>query len=158
MVRGRLNPRRAKIHRSYTVAEAATLFGAHRNTVRNWMKAGLSSVKTSGGALILGCELRAFLEKRQAVRRRTCGPGQLYCLKCREPRRPQSGSLVVSHITSTAADVRALCEDCGTRMHRRASLEKLASAGFSACPSRRADSHLADSPHPSLDCHRERTQ
>jgi hypothetical protein len=37
----RPNPRLAKIHRSYTVEESATLFGVHRNTVREWVRRGL---------------------------------------------------------------------------------------------------------------------
>ena len=34
----RLNPRRVKIHRSYTVEEVAMLFRVHKNTVRAWLK------------------------------------------------------------------------------------------------------------------------
>ena len=40
----RINPRKAKLHRSYTVEEASCLFGVHRNTVRAWMKAGLCPI------------------------------------------------------------------------------------------------------------------
>ena len=36
------NPRLVKIHRNYTVEEIATLFGIHKNTVRDWVKAGLT--------------------------------------------------------------------------------------------------------------------
>jgi hypothetical protein len=132
VARGRLNPRRAQIHRSYSVAEAAVRFDVHRNTVRNWIKQGLPVVKTSGDLLILGRDLRAFGERRQAARRRKCGPGTLYCLKCREPRRPRLGSVAVVQVTVTTANVAALCEACGSRMYRRASLEKLAAAGFGA--------------------------
>lgn len=157
MARGRINPRRAKIHRSYTVAEAANLFGAHRNTVRNWIKGGLPVVKTTTETLILGCELQAFLARRQAARRRKCRPGELYCLKCREPRGARPGSLSVVQATPTSANVAALCATCGTRMHRRANLEKLAAAGFGGPPIRLADSHLADRPSPSLNCQITRT-
>lgn len=132
MARGRLNPRRAKIHRSYSVAEAAVLFGVHRNTVRNWIKRELPVVKTSSDLLILGRDLRPFLEHRQASQRRKCGPGTLYCLKCREPRRARIGSVAVVEVTATTANVAALCEACGTRMYRRASRSKLAAAGFGA--------------------------
>lgn len=134
MARGRINPRRAKIHRSYTVAEAARLFGVHRNTVKNWINGGLSIVKTSREKLILGCELQAFLARKQALRRRKCPSGTLYCLKCREPRLPRPGSLAVVHATPVSANVAALCETCGTRMHRRASLAKLAVTGFGELP------------------------
>ena len=40
----RPNPRLAKIHRSYTVDEIATLYGVHRNTVRAWIARGLATV------------------------------------------------------------------------------------------------------------------
>src|SRR6516162_8070923 len=39
----RFNPRRVKIHRTYTVEEAARLFGVHKNTVRTWLKTGSRS-------------------------------------------------------------------------------------------------------------------
>ena len=130
MARARLNPRRAKIHRSYSVAEAAALFGVHRQTVRHWCKVGLPVVRTKGLVLILGRDLGPFLERRQAARRRKCGPGELYCLKCREPRRARLGTVVLVQPTATTANVAALCEACGSRMHRRASLDKLEAAGF----------------------------
>ena len=132
MARGRLNPRRAQIHRSYSIAEAAVRFSVHRNTVRNWIKRGLPVVHASSGLLILGRELGPFLERAKAARRRKCGSGELYCLKCREPRRPRMGSLSVVLVSLSAANVAALCQTCGTRMHRRSSPGKLAAAGFCA--------------------------
>ena len=35
------NHRQVKIHHNYTVEEIASLFGIHKNTVREWIKAGL---------------------------------------------------------------------------------------------------------------------
>jgi hypothetical protein len=102
--------------------------------VRNWIKGGLPVVKTSGELLILGCELQGFLTRTQAARRRKCASGTLYCLRCREPRRPRSGSVAVVQVTPVSANIAALCDTCGTRMHRRASLEKLAASGFGAAP------------------------
>lgn len=126
----RLDPRRAKVHRSYTVAEAARLFNVHRNTVRHWIKGGLPVVRACRTVLILGRDLGPFLAERQARRRRPCAPGQLFCLKCREPRRPREGSIRVVASGGPAANVAALCACCGTRMHRRVGLLKLAAAGF----------------------------
>src|SRR5664279_6537908 len=38
------NPRRAKIHRSYSVEEMARLFDIHKNTIRTWLKQGLEAI------------------------------------------------------------------------------------------------------------------
>ena len=48
------NPRLAKIHRNYTVEEVASLFGVHRNTVREWVKRGLPTSDDQRPMLILG--------------------------------------------------------------------------------------------------------
>jgi DNA-directed RNA polymerase specialized sigma24 family protein len=41
MGKRRPNYRQVKIHRNYTVEEIASVFGIHKNTVREWIKAGL---------------------------------------------------------------------------------------------------------------------
>ena len=51
------NPRLAKIHRSYTVDEVASLFGVHRNSVREWVKRGLPTSDGRRPMLILGVML-----------------------------------------------------------------------------------------------------
>ena len=123
----RIDPRRAKIHRSYTIAEAAALFGVHRNTVRHWISGGLAVLRQGRLVLILGGDLRSFLERRRATRRRSCGVGRLYCLKCREPQRPAAGTLRVIESGRATANVTGLCDACGTRMFRRVSPANLAS-------------------------------
>jgi excisionase family DNA binding protein len=130
--RRRIDPRRAKTHYSYTVAEAAALFSVHRNTVRNWIRRGLRTVSAGRLVLILGSELRDYLTRTKAQRRTRCGAGAMYCLKCRGPRRPPAELIEIAATTATAANLRGLCPECGTFMHRRASLERLAECGFAA--------------------------
>ena len=45
----RLNPRRVKLHRNYTVGEAAMLLDVHKNTVRSWLKLRIWSPSMIGG-------------------------------------------------------------------------------------------------------------
>lgn len=116
----RLNPKLAKLHRSYTVDEVARLYGTHRNTVRAWCKAGLSVIDDRRPTMIQGQMLRAFLQARRDRAKRPCAPGTLYCCKCRAPRAPVSGSAVFEARAACAGTLRALCEVCGTRMYRRA--------------------------------------
>ena len=68
--------------------ETANLYGAHRNTVRQWVKQGLPTCDDRRPMLILGRHLAAFLQARRLKNKRTCKPGEIYCIRCRVPRNP----------------------------------------------------------------------
>jgi hypothetical protein len=119
--RTRFNPRLAKLHRSYTVEEIARLYGIHRNTVRAWLKgSGLHAIDSCRPALVQGKVLRAFLTARRAAGKRPCPPGTLYCMRCRQPRRPALGMADFAPKGDCAGNLCAICEVCGAIMHRRA--------------------------------------
>jgi L,D-transpeptidase catalytic domain len=66
----------------------------HRGTVRHWVKCqGLPVLTDRRPHLILGCDLVAFLKARRQSRTRKSARGELYCLKCRAPRKPVPGLL-----------------------------------------------------------------
>lgn len=114
-----LNPGRIKLHRNYTVEEAARVLGIHKNTVRNWLKHGLLAIDDTRPAVILGWVLREFLERRRAAARSKCPPGHFYCLRCRTPRRPAEGMADYSPFSPTVGNLKGLCEVCGAWMNRR---------------------------------------
>lgn len=121
MSRTRLNPRLAKLHRTYTVEEVARLYGVHRNTVRAWLKGeGLRAIDDCRPALIQGKVLRAFLTARRAAGKCPCPPGTLYCMRCRQPRQPALGMADFTPIGERGGNLCAICEACGATMHRRA--------------------------------------
>jgi hypothetical protein len=60
MPKRRPNPKLVKIHRSYTVEEIGRIYGLHKNTVREWVKAGLPTCDSKCPMLILGREPTAF--------------------------------------------------------------------------------------------------
>lgn len=120
------NPRLAKIHRNYSVEEIATLFGVHRNTVRQWIKQGLPTIDDRRPMLILGRDLEAFLRARRTRNKRTCQPGELYCVRCRAPKVPACDMAEYIALTDTFGNLIAICPDCGLMMNRRVSLPKLA--------------------------------
>ncbi len=82
------NYRRVKSHRNYTVEEVASLFSIHKNTVRIWIKAGLPVSDKKRPLLILGPHLAHFLKDRRMKNKKTCAPGEIYCVRCRHPRSP----------------------------------------------------------------------
>jgi hypothetical protein len=121
----RLNARRVKIHRNYTVDDVARLFNVHKNTVRNWIRSGLPTIDDRRPNLILGRELVGFLHSRRSQTRQRCGPGQLYCVRCRSPQRPAGRRADYIPISSSSGNLRGLCPDCLGPMYRLVSVSKL---------------------------------
>lgn len=122
--RGRAGWRAVKLHRNYTVDEAARALDCSRGTVRRWLKAGLPALADRKPALILGGDLIDFLKVRKQPRRR-CGLDECYCFKCRAPRKAAGGMADLIPTKGTSSNLRALCEQCGTLMHKRVSHRRL---------------------------------
>ena len=119
------NPRLAKIHRNYTVEEIANLLGVHRNTVREWVKRGLPTSDQKRPFLVLGRDLRAFLQARRAKNKRPCQPGEMYCVRCRTPKAPAGDMADYQTVTETMGNLIGICPCCEAMMYRRVNLAKL---------------------------------
>lgn len=151
MAKPRANPRLAKIHRTYTVEEIAKLFGVHRNTVRAWIDRGLPTIDQRRPVLVQGQHLADYLQARRAANKRRCGPGEMYCLRCREPRAPADGAVRYHPLTPTMGNLAGLCGCCGLDMNRRVSLAKLPQVlGGLRLTLPLACEHIGDSPQPTL--------
>lgn len=114
-----VNHRLVKTRRTYTIEEVARLFGIHRNTARAWLKSGLPTIDKARPALIAGSELVDFLLKRRRESKRPCAAGELYCLRCRVPRRPAGGEAHYLPVTATTGNLAGICPECSLRMFRR---------------------------------------
>lgn len=125
MAHKRLNPRLAKIHYSYAVDEIASLYSVHQNSVRHWLKAGLSPIDDARPVLVKGAELRRFIESRRASSKKPCPVGTLYCFRCQAPRAPALGLADFVERDCGAGNLQALCEVCGTLMCRRTRREQI---------------------------------
>lgn len=121
------NHRKVKIHRNYTGEEIAGLFGIHKNTVRNWLKDGLSPIDNNRPMLILGHDLIAFLKARRENRKQKCRPGEFYCVRCRVPQKPAGNMADYSPVTEKVGNLIAICPACDAIMNRRVSRAKIGS-------------------------------
>ena len=119
------NPNLAKIHRSYTVEEAADLYGVYKGTVRAWIKAGLPVLNDKRPMLILGSCLNAFHQARRTKNKQKCQPGEIYCVRCRAPKAPAGNMADYRIITEKIGNLVAICPDCDKIINRRVSLAKL---------------------------------
>lgn len=149
----RINPRLIKLHRPYSVEEAASALDVHKNSVRRWITQGLPVVDKSRPVLMLGHVLRAHLEGKRKAAKRPCPPGTIYCFKCREPKAPALGMVEFIPGKGTTGNLAALCETCGTMMHRRANEAKIAEImPRLTVQIRQASSRLIERAPPSLNC------
>lgn len=148
----RLNHRLVKIHRSYTVEEAATLLGVHRNTVREWVRRGLPTVDQRRPTLILGAQLSGFLQDRRQSSKRPCHPGEIYCMRCRAPKSPLDGEVEYRPLSPSQGNLVGICSTCAAWMFRRASLAKLKLIqGNLTITLPKGLEHIGESPQPSVD-------
>jgi len=116
----RIDPRRVKKLRTYTIEEAAGLLSVHKNTIRAWMKAGLEPLDQRRPTLFVGGVLADFIRRCRDQARRPCPPGHFYCLKCKVARRPAGGLVEFQAPNgSTNRNAQALCCECLTLMNRR---------------------------------------
>ena len=124
------SPLRVKMHRNYSVEEAAKCVGVHKNTMRRWLKDGLPKIDGRGQTLILGRELRTFIEAKRTRAKRPCPPGFMFCLKCRAPRSPADRMIDYMPLTATTGNLVGLCPDCSHLMYRR--IKQADVSGFEA--------------------------
>lgn len=125
MATRRVNPRLIKLHRTYSVDEVARTLGVHKNSVRGWIKSGLPIIDKARPVLMLGRELRQFLEQQRNARKRPTPPGHIYCFKCRDASKPALNMVEYVPFNSITGNLTALCCTCETVMNRRARQDSL---------------------------------
>lgn len=101
-----------RIHQSYEVGEVAEILGASEQTVRRWISNGLPVLKSMRPVLILGFELKRYLEDVQAKPKREAALGAIMCMSCRKHRMPLG--LMADYIptSDTNGRLEALCGEC----------------------------------------------
>jgi hypothetical protein len=119
------NPNLPKIHRNYTVEEAASLYRVFKGTVRAWIKAGLPVLDDKRPMLILGLDLAAFHQAQRTKNKQKCKPGEMYCFRCRTPKLPDGDMVEYQTVTEKIWNLVAICPDCCTIMNQRVNLAKL---------------------------------
>jgi excisionase family DNA binding protein len=144
----RHNVRRVKIHRSYSISEAAKLLGVHKLTVGRWIARGLPLIESKRPYLIHGSDLRNFLTAQQP-RKQPCRAGEIYCVRCRAPKRPACDMVDYIPQTPTSGLLRGICPTCELLIHRVAKVAALGSvSGDLIVTHNPPQQRLTDSPDP----------
>jgi len=139
------------MYRSYTVEEVARLLDVHRNTVREWIRRGLPTTDRMRPLLILGRDLGAFLQARRVKNKRTCQPGEIYCVRCRIPRNPAGDMAEYQPVTAAMGNLVGICPSCECMIYRRVNVTRLEQVrGNLDVTMPQALRHIDESTQPSL--------
>ena len=148
------NPRIVKIHYSYTVEEVAERLSKHKNTIRNWIKEGLLTIDNKRPTLIQGQDLFDFLKSKREQNKQHCKPGELYCVRCRQPRIPVDSWVEYSPVTEDTGNLKGFCPVCESIMNRRVSKPKIPKIrGNLAVTFPVGMRHIVEMDKPSVNCY-----
>jgi len=147
------NPRLVKVHRNYSVEDTARLLSVHKNTVRNWLKQGLTAIDDRRPTLILGRELSRFLQERRQKTKQPCGPGRIYCIACRAPKVPAGKMADCTATDPLAGNLCGICPDRDRLIYRRVNLANIeAVRGDLDITFKRPNPRIRESRGPSVNC------
>jgi hypothetical protein len=125
MANRHISTRRVKSRLTYTVAQAARIVDVHENTIRAWLSEGMETVGGKGPTLIFGAAIIEFVNQRRINRKRPCGVGELYCVKCRAPKKPACDMADLIQEKAGVGRLVGLCPTCGIMIYRRVNLSKI---------------------------------
>jgi excisionase family DNA binding protein len=144
------NPRRVCRDLSYSVQEVAELFGIHKNTVLQWLKNGLVRIDDSKPYLIHGSNLMAFLDMKRESRKSRCKDNELYCFRCRAPRRAWENTVDIVFINSKKLRLEGLCSVCDAKVLRMGSPSRMAEYLKNFSIQEQVNRHIVESKDSSL--------
>ncbi|NSX56325.1 hypothetical protein [Parasulfitobacter algicola] len=121
----RFKTRGIKGNKAYLVDELADAVGVSHPTVRNWLKAGMQRVDGNRPIMIMGFQALEFLNTRKMNAKRPMVLGELYCLRCKAPRKPL-GAMADYVVTSAKGGrLKAFCSICEGLCNRNTSANDL---------------------------------
>ena len=148
----KINAARISQNRSYDRREISRALAIHKNTISHWVREGLKPIDNQRPELFHGSELVRFIKSRQQKHKSICAQNEMFCLKCRKPRKAQIGSVSIENHNAKSANLIGKCCECKTIMNRRISLVKIAIFEKAFEIKKRQFSHLIEPQFNSLNC------
>jgi hypothetical protein len=116
-----------KLRKSYSIKEISLLFDIDRKTCSRWIKdEDLKVIETGANPmLVLGSDLKEFIQKRRKAKKVPLAQNEYYCLKCHiaVEAKIESESVIKTgkKIGKNGCDQlvkTGICEVCGTKINR----------------------------------------
>ena len=119
------NTNKIKRTETYSVNQISDLFHIHKRTAQAWFKEGLQRIDNQRPYLVLGSELKRFIKERQNKRKQKCQIDELYCMKCRLPRKVKGNQVLIIRLNEKSAQIVGICCDCGSKVNQLNSLKNI---------------------------------
>lgn len=148
----KINAERIRQNRSYDRREISKVLDVHKNTISHWVRDGLRPIDNQRPELFHGSELARFIKLRQQKHKSACAENEMYCLKCRAPRKTIDGSVSIDNPNAKTANLVGKCSICSATINRRISVTKIANFEKSFGFKKRPISHLIEPQFNSLKC------
>jgi len=114
-MRQRLDPRKIKRHRSYTVKKLSKLYGVHPNTVRSWIKnEGLPTLDGGREVLMHWSAIREWIIARNAKQKwAPANSNEMPCMTCKAHKPIKVGTFKVTLGNTRKITLHGECTGCG---------------------------------------------
>lgn len=103
------------------ICELFKNFGLHPQTIRQWIKSGLPSMK-GRPLLIYGYDLKVFLGKMNASNKCHTEFNQMFCMKCRDGQSPYKKQVQLEY-KNNFLKAKAHCKSCKSLMYKSYKLD-----------------------------------
>lgn len=111
-----------KQHRVYSAEDLMAAFNVSKNTVSNWVKAGLQRVDQERPYLFRGATINSFHDARRKRDRTSLRPGEFKCTGCKMAVLPEPGTVEERPSQTGTKLLSARCSECGAHVSRFASV------------------------------------
>lgn len=114
----RYDPRRARVHLSYTRAELSALYKVRITTISRWVRNGLLPIDGQRPFLFAGSVVRQFLEGYNKPYYPT-DPGEVYCVACKRVIIPAGSVVDFVPLGPTNGNFCGTCPHCSHQVRQR---------------------------------------
>ncbi len=142
-------------NKTYSIHELSELLRVHRNTVRQWMKKGMPRMDHQRPVLIYGEEAKAFLQAQKKLRKKSCDFDQIYCFRCREPKKTMGNMVDLEPRNHKTFTLVGLCSSCESPVRKIQSIKDFKNILITFDISKQQIERLSGCLSPSLKCYLE---
>lgn len=117
----------------YNTKELVSILGISKSTVQNWVRSGLTSIKSCNkGPYFFGRDIKEFLKKRRTKLKFKTGKGEAPCFSCRKGRKLTTSSIelketgkILGNKGTTQILIKGICKTCGANCRKFSSSNKV---------------------------------